>query len=308
MTSLLDVQISSPPRVSVLMTIYNAAPYLRAAIDSLIAQTFMDWELIAIENGSTDSSFEILKSYSDSRIKIHSFEKNIGRTPALRYAHDHANGEFVAVLDADDVVYPQRFSRQVLFLSDNPEVALVASWAHYIDKCGKIIGAFTPPVLSGELTDSLGWGNPIAHSSAMYRNQISQEVGGYPESFVWAQDSALFLAIANRYPIAVVDKFLCQIRIQDTNMTTASAYALIVATEKVQLFELASKTIFFSARGIRLNKGAKAFAEMRVGAAHIKSNRFYEGMSIVTHSLFKDFSCLLMFLIFRTALGRMSKK
>lgn len=308
MTELQISHISMPPRVSVLMTIYNAAPYLQAAIDSLLAQSFMDWELIAVDNGSTDSSFEILKHYSDSRIKIHRFEKNIGRTPALRYAHDHAKGEFVAVLDADDVAYPQRFSQQVSFLYNNPHVSLVASWAHYIDKYGKLIGTFTPPVLYGELADCLGWGNPIAHSSAMYRNHLAREVGGYPETFVWGQDLALFLAMANPYQIAVVDEFLCQIRIQSTNMTAASAYALIVATEKLQLLELAGKIISFSERGIRLNKGAKAFAEMRVGAVHINSGRFSEGVSIVAHSLIKDFWCLLIFLKFKAFQGRISKK
>lgn len=308
MTVLQNSSAATSPRVSVLMTIYNAAPYLRAAIDSLIEQTFADWELIAVENGSTDSSFEILKSYSDSRIKIYSFEKNIGRTLALRYAHDHSSGELVAVLDADDVAYPLRFSRQVAFLDNNSKFTLVASWARYIDKFGNVIGTFTPPVVSSELKDSLGWGNPIAHSSVMYRNHIAREAGGYPAAFVWAQDSALFLAMASSYPLAVLDEFLCQIRIQDTNMTSSSAYRLIVATEKLQLLELAGKSISFTQRGKRLNRGARAFAEIRVGVAYIYSRNFLGGLGRIAHALKKDIRCLLIFLAFKASVGRISIK
>lgn len=308
MTALQSSSAATLPRVSVLMTIYNAAPYLRAAIDSLIEQTFADWELIAVENGSTDSSFEILKSYSDSRIKIHRFEKNIGRTPALRYAHDHSSGELVAVLDADDVAYPQRFSRQVSFLDNNPEVALVASWAQYIDKCGKVIGTFTPPVAPNELIDCLGWGNPIAHSSAMYQSHIARAVGGYPATFVWAQDLALFLAMASGYPLAVMDEYLCQIRIQDSNMTSSSAYRLIVATEKLQLLELASKSISFTQRGKRLNRGARALAEIRVGIACMYSRNFSGGLRCIVRVLKKDIPKVLMLLIFKIKSGRISIK
>src|SRR3972149_9086486 len=104
------------PMVSVLMTIYNAEPYLRAAIDSLISQTFPDWELIAVENGSTDGSLSVLKDYADPRVRVFQQKKNIGRTPALRFAFDQARGDYVAVLDADDISSPDRLARQVAFL------------------------------------------------------------------------------------------------------------------------------------------------------------------------------------------------
>src|SRR3990172_57674 len=133
------------PMVSVLMTIYNAEPYLRAAIDSLISQTFPDWELIAVENGSTDKSMSVLKDYSDHRVRVFPLEKNIGRTPALRLAFEQARGDYIAVLDADDISAPDRFARQVEFLDQHTDVALVASWAQQIDEHGKVFDVFEPP-------------------------------------------------------------------------------------------------------------------------------------------------------------------
>ena len=110
--------VSSKPRVSVLMTIYNASLFLRESIDSLIAQSFLDWELIAIENGSTDDSPAILADFKDPRIHCFSFPRNIGRTPALVFAFNQARGEYIAILDADDVAYSQRFALQVEFLDN----------------------------------------------------------------------------------------------------------------------------------------------------------------------------------------------
>jgi glycosyltransferase involved in cell wall biosynthesis len=308
MTALQGDDGALSPRISVLMTIYNAAPYLRAAIDSLIAQTFPDWELIAIENGSIDGAVDILNSYSDSRIHLHKFESNIGRTPALRVALDNARGEYIAVLDADDVAYPQRFQLQVEFLRTNPEVALVASWAHYIDKGGKIIGEFTPPVAANELRDCLGWTDPFAHSSAMYRRTIALEVGGYPAAFVWGQDFAFFIALTSQHPVAILSEFLCQLRMQDTNMTHAPAYRLIVATERLQLFEMAGNLIALSRRGRFLNRGAVAFNALRLGAANVSEKRFADGFRLIARTLMGNSSYLLTFLVFKLSTGRIAKK
>jgi len=299
-------KLTKLPRVSVLMTIYNAAPYLRAAIDSLIEQTFLDWELIVVENGSVDASFEILKSYSDHRIKIHRFEKNIGRTPALRYAFNLSSTEFIAVLDADDVAFPERFFRQVEFMDENPNIALVGTWAKYIDKRGKFIGAFIPPVMSGKLIDCLGWANPIAHSSVMYRANLANEFGGYPENFVWAQDMAMFIAMASSYPIAIIDEYLCSIRVQDSNMTSSRAYSMTIALERLLLHELAAKLIKFTPRGKRLNRGAIAFSKIRIGMVHISLGRVSEGLRYIVSVLSTEIICLLSFLAFRLTTGRIS--
>ncbi len=273
------------PRVSVLMTIYNAEPYLRAAIDSIITQTFPDWELIAVENGSTDGSLSILKEYSDPRVRAFPLEKNIGRTPALRFAFDQARGEYIAVLDADDISSPERLVQQVQFLDKHADVALVGSWAQYIDERGKIFDEFKPPVDQEQLQDCLGWTNPIVHSSAMYRRQLAQQAGGYPADIVWAQDFGLMLALAPHCKVAVIDEFLCQLRVLAGSMTRSRSSQVLVASEALLLFRRAAGLPRLSSKARRLNRRAIAIAEIRLGMAELRGDSIWAGCKMILHGL-----------------------
>ena len=283
---------NTAPRVSVLMTIYNAEPYLCAAVDSLIAQTFPDWELIAVENGSMDKSMSILKNYSDPRVRAFPLEKNIGRTPALRLAFDQARGDYIAVLDADDVSSPSRLAKQVEFLDQHTDVALVGSWAQHIDEHGKIFDVFEPPINQKELHDCLGWTNPIVHSSAMYRRKLAQEVGGYPENIVWAQDLGLTLALAQRAKIAMIADYLCQVRVLTASMTRSRKYQTLIANELLLLFKQAADTLQLSAKSRRLNRRTMAIAEIKLGVASLRSDSFWAGLKMVLHGLLSAPSAL----------------
>ncbi|CAG0979464.1 Putative glycosyltransferase EpsE [Anaerolineales bacterium] len=282
---------AAAPRVSVLMTIYNAGPYLRAAIDSLIAQTFPDWELIAVENGSADQSKSALKSYSDPRVRVFPLEKNIGRTPALRLAFEQARGEYIAILDADDISAPDRFAQQVAFLDQHPDVALVASWAQLIDEHGKVFDVFEPPANQKELQDCLGWTNPLVHSSVTYRRESAQQVGGYPD-LVWAQDLGLTLALARRGKIAMIPAYLCQVRMLAASMTRSRKYQILIANELLLLFKQAADTLQLSARAHRLNRRALAIAEIKLGIATLRDDSFWKGLRMALHGLFTAPSAL----------------
>jgi len=148
--------MSKLPRVSVLMTIYNAGPWLREAIESILAQTYVDWELIAIENGSTDESPAILASYKDSRIRLIGLHENMGRTPALRLAFDLARGEYIAILDADDLAERTRLQKQIAFMDTHGDVAVVGTWAVRIDSAGKEVGRWAPATDPAQLVTSWG--------------------------------------------------------------------------------------------------------------------------------------------------------
>ncbi|OGQ99693.1 MAG: hypothetical protein A2505_09500 [Deltaproteobacteria bacterium RIFOXYD12_FULL_55_16] len=263
------------------MTIYNAEPYLRAAIDSLIGQTFPDWELIAVENGSTDGSLAILEDYSDFRVRVFPLKENIGRTPALRLAFEQARGDYIAILDADDISSPDRLAQQVEFLDQHPEVALVGSWAQHIDEQGRIFDEFEPPSDQEQLQDCLGWTNPIIHSSAMYRHQLAQEAGGYPENIVWAQDLALTLALAQRGKIAMIAAYLCQVRMLAASMTRSRKYQILIANELLLLFKQAADTLQLSLKARRLNRRARAIAEIKLGIATLRSVSFGAGLSMI---------------------------
>ena len=267
------------------MTIYTAEPYLRAAIDSIIRQTFTNWELIAVENGSTDTSLSILKDYSDPRIRVFPLEKNIGRTPALRFAFDQARGDYIAILDADDISSPDRLARQVAFLDQYADVVLVGSWAQYIDQQGKVLDEFKPPSDQDELLDCIGWTNPIVHSSAMYRRQVVLQVGGYPEDIIWAQDFGLMLILAQHFKIAIIDDYLCQLRMSSISMTRSKEYQALVASEALMLFQRAANLPGLSTKARQLNRRSIAIAKIRLGIATLQNGSVLAGIKMVLRSL-----------------------
>ncbi len=257
-------QKAQPETISVLMTVFNGERYLQAAIDSLINQTYKHWELILVDNGSNDRSFEIINNYIDKRIYIFRLKKNIGRTAALRFAFNKAKNEFIAVLDADDLAHSNRFFDQMKYMKRNPDLALIASWTQYIDENGNIIGLHQPSFKKKSLSDSFGWTNPIDHSSVFYRKSIAEKLGGYPSHYIWGQDSALFLKIASQYKISIIEKPLTQIRIQSQSLTRSRDYATIVAEERIRLYKFAKNCFKFTMLGKMLNQGAITFSKIRL--------------------------------------------
>ena len=273
------------PRVSVLMTIYNAEPYLKEAIDSILTQSFSDWELIAVNNGSTDQSTETLSTYDDPRVCVFAFPENIGRTPALRYAFEQARGEYIAILDADDVDIRERLERQVEFLDNHDDVVLVGAWTQITDETGRVISTLEPPTNSEELHDCLGWANPMVHSSVMYRSAAASKVGGYPEEFAYAQDIALMQILAQNGRLAIIDDFLCQWRTSTTSETRSSRNRLLIAYEQLALWRYAVQSLPLSARARHLNRLVTARAEVRYGLAMLRNKTVFSGFGNILRGL-----------------------
>lgn len=269
--------LPAAPRLSVLMTVFNGAPWLAQAIDSTIAQTCADWELVVIENGSTDASPQILASYSDQRIRVVAAPSNIGRTSALRLAFGLANAATIAVLDADDLAAPTRFERQLDFLQRNPEVSVVGSWTQRIDGEGRDIGTWTPPADRAALLDRFGYSNPIVHSSAMYRADLARAVGGYSNDFPYAQDCALWLRLAALGPPAMIGEVLCSHRTLAGGMTRKKSGQVLVARDTLATLEYAAAHLPLSALSRARNLEERTIAAVRCGLALIRSARVSDG-------------------------------
>ena len=127
------------PKVTVLMSVYNGEKYLQEAIDSILEQTFKDFEFLIINDGSTDKTGEILESYHDLRIKIINNEKNIGLTKSLNKGLKLARGEYIARQDADDISMPERLEKEVEFLETHQDYAVVGAFAKIINKNSEIL-------------------------------------------------------------------------------------------------------------------------------------------------------------------------
>jgi glycosyltransferase involved in cell wall biosynthesis len=195
--------IAQPARVSVLLPIYNGAPFLAEAIASILAQSFRDFEVIAINDGSLDASGEILdrKAQADDRVTaLH--QANAGVIATLNRGLALARGEFIARMDADDVAHPERFARQVAFLDIHPDVAAVGCSVTLIDEGGKRIRDVDYPGTPEAVAAFLEIGSALAHPAVMMRREIVRELGGYRAAYRHAEDYDLWLRLAERHRLA----------------------------------------------------------------------------------------------------------
>ena len=191
--------MTSLPRVSVIMSVLNGEAFLRPAVESILGQTFRDFEFIVIDNASSDGTAGILDGYRDDRIVRLRNDDIRTLTQSLNRGLHAARGEYVARLDADDLAASERLGRQVAFLDANPDVVLVASHLRIIDETDRVIGHFRSPSEEAALYDDLAYRNPIGHSAAMFRRAPVLALGGYPPAYVFAQDLALWVMLAQRH-------------------------------------------------------------------------------------------------------------
>ena len=189
----------SHPKVSVLMPVYNADCYVAKAVESILTQTFSDFELLVIDDGSTDDSLSVLEDVSkkDSRVKLTS-RANTGYVIALNEMLERASGEFVARMDADDIAMPTRFALQVERLVEEPSVVVVGTHTMLVDPENRDLCVLDVPCDHDQIDEKhlQGIGGIIAHPSSMFRVSALRAVGGYKPEFWPAEDVDLFLRLA----------------------------------------------------------------------------------------------------------------
>lgn len=173
------------PKVSILMGVYNCEKTLAEAIDSILAQTFTDWEFIVCDDGSSDGTLAIAESYArrDPRIRVLANERNLGLAPTLDRCAAAAKGTYFARMDGDDISEPRRLEKLVDALEQHPEVSLVSSWMTCFDEHGAWGVVKTVPRPGKR--DFLG-GTPYCHAPCMMRASAFRRVGGYGDS-PWAR-------------------------------------------------------------------------------------------------------------------------
>jgi glycosyltransferase involved in cell wall biosynthesis len=179
------------PRISVLMAVYNGEKYLKEAIDSVLNQTFADFEFIIVNDGSTDSSQKIIKSYSDPRIRLIDNEKNLGLMKSLNKGIKLANGEFIARMDGDDICFSERFEKQLKFLEKHPEIGVLGSQVVNIDQSGKELKISTKFIEPELIKWCSVFSCPLLHPTVMVRADLLKN-NLYDESYNQAEDFELW--------------------------------------------------------------------------------------------------------------------
>ncbi len=183
------------PRLSVVMSVYNGERWLREAVESVLGQTLGDFELLVIDDGSTDGTLGILEHYRDPRLRV-SRQPRAGLTISLNRGVRLTTAPLVARLDADDVALPERFVRQVAFLEAHPEAGLLGTGCHDVGPSGEIAATYRPPANHPEIRRALIRHNPFVHSSVMLRREALERAGFYDERLQVAQDYDLWVRMS----------------------------------------------------------------------------------------------------------------
>jgi glycosyltransferase involved in cell wall biosynthesis len=215
--------MTDSPKVTAVIPVYNREKYVGDAIDSILAQTFTDFELLVIDDGSTDRSREVVWSYHDPRIRLVCNETNEGipktRNKGIRLAH----GEYLAFLDSDDWACSERFAKQVSFLDSHPDYAAVGAWIAWIDEEGRSLRRVKrKPVLPDEIAAQRLFQSGIENSASMARTVVLREYG-HREEYDLSEDFDLWARIAAKNKLATLPEVLVRRRMHSGRITQEKA-------------------------------------------------------------------------------------
>jgi len=214
------------PKVTVLLAVHNGAPYLREAVQSVLDQTFTDFELLVVDDASTDATAGIVEGFDDERVRLLRNECNLGQVPSLNRGLLEARGEYIARLDADDACLPARLERQVEILDVEPRVGLVGTWMDAVDEQGRLLGRLRETL--DDYVDfvyhTLIMRVYVSHPSAMYRRDPVLRLGCYDEATGPAEDKDLWRKLAlERFEARIVPEPLVRYRLHDLQLSQTRA-------------------------------------------------------------------------------------
>ncbi|WP_414577901.1 glycosyltransferase [Anabaena sp. CCY 9402-a] len=208
------------PSISIIIPAFNSEKTIADTIDSVFNQTFNNFELIIINDGSTDSTLEVISKFQDSRLKIFSFGNaggNISRNRGLK----RAVGEFISFLDADDLWTPNKLQLQLEALQNNLDAQVAYSWTDYIDENANFLVSGTHITANGDVYDKLLVNNFLENgSNPLIRREVLIELGGFDESLDAAQDWDMWLRLADKYEFVAVPFVQILYRVSSNSLST----------------------------------------------------------------------------------------
>jgi len=238
--------------ITVLMAVRNGGPYLRTAIESILAQTYGDFEFLIMNDGSTDDTVDTIRSYRDSRIRLMTLAKNVGQTAALNRGLPEVTTKWIARMDADDYSAPDRFKTQMDAAKTDDSLGCIGTFAWFFrDDPAHREAIIVRPVRHDAIKESLLWCCPMVHSSIVVRTEAILDIGGYDERYRYSADLDLYDRLFAKYRAANVPQLLHGLR----RHVGQDSYSITAIRESIQIFSC------------RLSKGNYSRAE----AATIRS-------------------------------------
>ena len=222
--------MTNPPKITVMMSVRNGERYLEAAIESILAQSFTDFEFFITDDGSSDDTSSILTKYAECHPQIRIFhnESFMGLPSCLNMMAGNSRAKYLARMDADDIAHENRFERQVAFMDCEPDIDVCFANVNFMNEEGRIICARRVPSSSKYILKLLPYVNYFAHPTAMLRNSSFREIGGYNELFFIGQDWELWQRmVAQGMRIDIIQEVLLDYRLhKQGNSSKLSGSAL----------------------------------------------------------------------------------
>ncbi len=227
------------PRISVIIPTYNHDKYISEAIESVLNQTYQDFEIIITNDGSTDNTIKVIESFKDERIKLFSLTKNQGVATASNHCIKQAKGEFIAILDSDDIFFPDKLAKQVEFLDNHPHIGAVFSYAHIIDDDGNDLqdkNHFYQTIFIQNNRNRFQWlnffffhANCLCNPSVLIRKECYDQVGQYEPIFSPLHDFDFWVRLCMKYEIYILPEELIKVRVRNNeqNLTGNRPDAII---------------------------------------------------------------------------------
>lgn len=223
------------PKVSVIMSVRNGGNYLQECLRSILNQSYRNFELIVINDASTDNTAEILKNLKDKRLKIITNNKKKGLTKSLNLALKIASGLYIARMDHDDISQINRFKIQTDFLAKHKEIGVLGSSVYLIDQQGKKRGVKKFPFRNKEILKQLFKYNPLRHSTVMLRKDLITKFGSYDEKLDGAEDYDLWLRLAKYTKLANIGLPLLSYRIHGDRVSEKEEKKVLVSAYKARI-------------------------------------------------------------------------
>ncbi len=251
------------PKVSVIIPTYNRAAYLLEALESVFAQTFEDYEIIVIDDGSTDDTRRVVQPLVDSGKIRYVYQENQGESAARNHGIRLAEGEYLAFLDSDDLMRPTKLEKQVAYLDAHPEAGMVHSCFERFNNQGEVLGYRDTTHLMGWVYPRilLDWSVLIPPSTVVVRAEVMRVVGGFLVGMRWGPDLDLWRRITRCYPIGVVPEALTQMRYHSGSVSSDKVSA-------IASFEHYLQRAFDDDPGLDERFRRRAFARLYANAAH----------------------------------------
>jgi len=200
------------PTVSIIMPVYNISDYIEESVISLLNQTYKDFELIVMDDSSTDDTLKKLKTFKDRRLKVIKSPVNQGVAKCLNQLLQSVQGEYIARADGDDIYFPKRLEYQVKFLDQHPEYVMVGSNAILIDANNKKLGNKIYPRTNQEIKKKFHIPTPLLHPTVIIRKSAFDKVGSYREYLNGAEDYDLFFRLSSIGKLYNLQQFLIKRR------------------------------------------------------------------------------------------------